>query len=138
MTEVDDVKQSRIMTRDDLLNAIRKLPPTKSLGGKPHKEMSQHWLTKYGDPVYGRANPNRTAEYIYNAVQLPAWIIWLAAASGTSRQLLRKATSAINPTQSRQTQAAAVRRVLPGALIAKQLALHKTTITYDESYLRSD
>jgi hypothetical protein len=83
MTEVDDVKQSSIISRDDLLNAIRKLPPTKSLRGKSHKEMWLHWLTKYGDPAYGRANPNRSAEYIYNAIQLPAWIIWLAAASGT-------------------------------------------------------
>jgi hypothetical protein len=124
MTEVGDVKQSSIISRDDLLNAIRKLPPTKSLRGKSHKEMWLHWLTKYGDPAYGRVNPNRSAEYIYNAVHLPAWIIWLAAASGTSPQLLRKATGAINPTQSRQTQGAAVRRVLPWSLVAKQLAKH--------------
>jgi HNH endonuclease len=135
MTEVDDVKQSSIISRDDLLNAIRQLPPTKSLRGKSHKEMWLHWLTNYGDPAYGRANPNRSAEYIYNAVHLPAWIVWLAAASGTSPQLLRKATGAINPTQSRQTQAAAVRRVLPWSLVAKQLALHRTTITYDEPIL---
>ena len=38
MTEVDDVKQSSIISRDDLLNAIRKLPPTKYIRGKSHKE----------------------------------------------------------------------------------------------------
>ena len=133
--ETIELLQFSITSRDDLLNAIRKLPPTKYLRGKSHKEMWLHWLTKYGDPAYGRANPNRSAEYIYNAIHLPAWIIWLAAASGTSPQLLRTATGAINPTQSRQTQAAAVRRVLPWALVAKQLALHQTTITYDEPIL---
>jgi HNH endonuclease len=123
-----EVGQHSIISRDDLLNAIQRLPPTKSLRGKSHKEMWIHWLTKYGDPAYGRTNSNRSAEYIYNAIHLPAWIIWLAAASGASPQ-----AAAISPAENRMTQAAAVRRILPWPLVANQLTAHQaTTITYDE------
>src|ERR1700733_7963030 len=128
-----EVGQHSIISRDDLLNAIQRLPPTKSLRGKSHKEMWLHWLTKDGDPVYGRANPNRSAKYVYNAIHLPEWSIWLASSSGVIPQLLRKATAAVTPAESRMTQAAAVRRVLPWPLVANQLTAHKaTTITYDK------
>jgi len=79
------------------------------------------WLSGYEDKTYGRANPNRSAKFIYNALNYPEMIIWLAAASGVNPQLIREATNATDRKESRMAQSAALRRLLPWSVIATHL-----------------
>jgi hypothetical protein len=101
-----------MQTRSDLLQAIQRLPAK----GYPrsYKSAWTRWLAKY-------PNQNRDAEFIYNALNLPEWVIWLAAASGANPELVQAATNAIDPQELPQTQAAAARRVLPWSLVSKLL-----------------
>jgi 5-methylcytosine-specific restriction protein A len=110
-----------IETRTDLLQAIRKLPAKADFPQRSYKANWIRWLSKYQAKGGDRVNPHRGAEFIYNAINLPGWIVWLAAASGISPQLVHKAANAVAPKESRMTQAAAVRRVLPWSVVAKQL-----------------
>jgi hypothetical protein len=119
-----------IRSRNDLLHAIEKLPTSITFLRRSYKTGWLHWLANYEDP--SRATPDRSAEFIYNALNVPEWIVWLAAASGADRQLVQTAASAIDRQQFRQTQAAAVRRILPWSLMAKQLGSPK--IGDPESY----
>jgi len=108
-----------IQSRIDLLRAIEKLPANITFLRRSYKTGWLRWLTNYVDP--SRATPDRSAEFIYNALNAAEWIVWLAAASGTDPQLVQTAVNAIDRQQYRQTQAAAVRRILPWSLMAKQL-----------------
>jgi predicted HNH restriction endonuclease len=111
-----------IQSRNDLLRAVQKLPPNVSFPRRSYKDVWIRWLSEYRDKAYGRANPNRNAAFIYNSLNLPGMILWLAAASGISPILVAEASDAIDRKESRMSQAAAVRRVLPWSLIAEQLS----------------
>jgi hypothetical protein len=70
------------------------------------------WLREYDGPgYYGRANWDRTAEFVYNHFNCAPGLLWIAEAAGALYSLLLKAKRAVlragprNPTQS-----AAVRR----------------------------
>jgi hypothetical protein len=108
-----------IRSRSDLLAAIERLPDNVTFLRRSHKKGWLNWLPNYEDP--SRATPDRSAEFIYNALNIPEWIVWLAAASGVDPQLVQTAAHAIDRQQFRQTQAAAVRRILPWSLMIKQL-----------------
>lgn len=108
-----------IRSRTDLLKAIERLPDAVTFRQRSYKKAWLRWLANYEDP--SRATPDRSAEFIYNALQIPEWIVWLAAASGIDRGLIDKAAIAIDRQQPRQTQAAAVRRILPWALLSEHV-----------------
>jgi len=110
-----------IQSRNDLLNAVEKLPRKVAFLAKSCKDTWLRWLSDYEDDSHDRANPNRSAEFIYNALNYPEMIIWLAAASGVNPQLIREATNATDRKNSRMTQAAALRRLLPWSLVATHL-----------------
>jgi hypothetical protein len=99
------------MHRADLLKAVRKLPSRTSIFPKSRKE---HWITWLSEhEIFPRKNPNRNARDIYTALNNPDWIIWLAAASGVAPSTVRKAIRTAVDGDSKQTQAAAVRKILP-------------------------
>jgi HNH endonuclease len=127
-----------IQSRKDLLRAIEKLPANITFLRRSYKRGWLHWLSNYEDP--SRAMPDRSAEFIYNALHVPEWIVWLAAASGVDPQVVQAAVNVIDRQQLRQTQAAAVRRVLPWSLIAKQLASPNAddAVSYDDTVLDLD
>ncbi len=108
-----------IHSRNDLLKAVERLPTKIDFLPRSYKVVWIDWLSDYRNANH--ANQNRNAEVIYNALNHPAMIVWLAAASGTNPDIIRKAVGAIDRQQSRMTQAAAVRRILPWSLIVKQL-----------------
>lgn len=108
-----------IQSRTDLLRAIKRLPDNITSQRQSYKDRWLRWLSDYKDP--SRATPDRNAEFIYNALHAPEWIIWLAVASGVAQQLVSKASGAVDLKQSRMEQAAAVRRILPWPLLAHQL-----------------
>lgn len=127
-----------IKSRTDLLRAIERLPASVTFLRRSYKSGWLHWLVDYEDS--SRTTPDRSAEFIYNALNVPEWIVWLAAASGVDTQMVQAAASAIDRQQFRQTQAAAVRRVLPWPLIAKQLSNPKVedAASYDDVVLDLD
>lgn len=108
------------------------LPPNITVLGRSYKTGWLRWLADYEDP--SRATPDRSAEFIYNALNVAEWIIWLAAASGVTPQMVQAAANAIDRQKYRQTQAADVRRVLPWAVVAKQLENPdiEAAVSYDD------
>ena len=109
----------QVNTRSDLLCVIAKLPANITVLRRSYKLGWLRWLSNYKDP--SRVTPDRNPEFIYNALNAAEWIVWLAAASGVDQKLVQTAASAIDRQQFRQTQAAAVRRILSWVLISKQL-----------------
>ena len=77
------------------------------------------WLREYDGPgYYGRANWDRSAEFIYNHFNCAPGLLWIAEAAGAPRALLRRARRAVLAAGPRNpAQSAAVRRVLPWAFI---------------------
>jgi hypothetical protein len=88
------------------------------------------WLSEYEDPS-SRKTPDRSAQFIYNALNLPEWIVWVAAASGVDQGLVEDAVRAIDYNDLRQTQAAAVRDILPWELVAECLEHQKGRAAFD-------
>jgi hypothetical protein len=76
-----------IQSRNDLLKAIQGLPAKVDFLPRSYKDVWIRWLSEYRDNEYDRANPNRSAEFIYNALNSAGMIIWLAAASGLNPPL---------------------------------------------------
>jgi hypothetical protein len=77
------------------------------------------WLAEYDGPgAYGRSNPNRSAEFVYNHFQCAPGLLWLAEAAGVPRFALLKAKNAVLASRENSaSQAGALRRVLPWPLI---------------------
>src|SRR5207249_8263289 len=108
-----------IRSRTDLLAAIERLPNNVTFLRHSYKKGWLNWLSNYEDP--SRVTPDRNAEFIYNALNMPEWMIWLAAATGVDHELIDKAALAIDRKEFRQTQAAAVRDILPWESVAQHL-----------------
>jgi hypothetical protein len=78
------------------------------------------WLSHYNsDPI--RKSTDRDASFIYNRLSHPPMIVWLAEVSGIDTRLIRKAVDAIVESDPCQSQAAAVRHILPWPLVARYL-----------------
>lgn len=119
-----------IRSRSDLLTAIERLPTNATSHQRSYKKDWLGWLSNYYDP--SRATPDRSAKFIFNALNAPEWIIWLAVATGVDHDLIDKAALAIDRKQFRPTQAAAVRDILPWELVAEHLAHPKARAAYDD------
>ncbi|WP_257164775.1 HNH endonuclease [Bradyrhizobium sp. SRS-191] len=70
-----------------------------------------------------------TASTIYNRIENTDWIVWLAGASGIDRHVIRKAANNVNPKDSAQTQAKALRQVLTWPLLASHLEERRNSAT---------
>jgi hypothetical protein len=123
------------MTPNELRDHIKHLSPrgpvTRSLersirgGGMSivwyatQKEHILGWLSEYDGPgYYGRSSWNRSAEFIYNHFQCAPGLLWLAEAAGVPRFALVKAKeAALAAGEHSASQAGALRRVLPWALV---------------------
>jgi hypothetical protein len=131
------------MTPNELRDRIKRLlprgPVTRSLersisgGGMKvvwYANQREHllgWLDEYDGPgYYGRKNPNRSAEFIYNHFQCAPGLLWLAEAAGVPRFALVKAKKAVLAApKNSAAQAGSLRRVLPWPLVeALLLAKH--------------
>ena len=105
-------------TRITLLTAVRQLPETAPLAESllaPDPRLKKwwlRWLSHYD-------SDDRDASLIYNRLKHPPMIVWLAEVSGIDTQLIRKAVDAIVEGDPCQSQAAAVRRILPWPLLAR-------------------
>lgn len=91
-----------------------------------HNTQQKHWdgwLSGYDGPGgYGRANWNRTAEFVYNHVVNPGLLVYLAEAAGADSSKVRKAMRAAiakGPTMS--SMSGAVRKVISWADVQRCL-----------------
>jgi hypothetical protein len=121
------------MTPNELRDHIKHLSPrgpvTRSLersirgGGMSivwYATQKEHLLgSEYDGPgYYGRSSWNRSAEFIYNHFQCAPGLLWLAEAAGVPRFALVKAKeAALAAGEHSASQAGALRRVLPWALV---------------------
>lgn len=91
-----------------------------------YTHQKQHWLGWLGDysgaGAYGRANWNRSAEFVFNHVVNPQMLIWLAEAVGVDRQMVRRAVRAALTRRSMAAMSGAVRRVIPWSVIEPLLS----------------
>ncbi|WGS25788.1 HNH endonuclease [Bradyrhizobium sp. ISRA464] len=123
-------------TRAALLDGLKQLPDrapiAEALPGAdaPLKERWIDWVSNYSR---GRQKKNASARTIYNRVQQPRWIVWLAEASGINTRLIRKATNSVARHVRRQTQAKEVRRILPWSLVARHLEQIRSSREVDSS-----
>jgi hypothetical protein len=108
-----------MQTRTELLRAIRKLPARTPLFPKSQKENWIAWLIGYDE--FPRKKPDRDAQTVYNALNNANYVIWLAAAAGVDRLVVKRAIQHVAQQKLRETQAAAARAVLPWALVARFL-----------------
>jgi hypothetical protein len=108
-----------MQTRIELLRAIRKLPARTPLFSRSQKENWIAWLLGYDE--FPRKNPDRNAQAVYNALNNANYVIWLAAAAGVDKVLVKRAMQRVAQQQKRETEAAAARVVLPWALVARHL-----------------
>ena len=90
---------------------------------RTQKEHWLGWLAEYGGPgYYGRTNSNRRAEIVYNHINCAPMVFWLAEASHVQRSLLLVAKrSALRAGPSYPRQTAAIRRLIPWAVLAAAL-----------------
>lgn len=122
-----------MQSRDEMLQAVRSLPNQTKLFSEPYKDTWLSWLSQYADKKYEggsyrRKNPDRDGKYIFNKLNNPWMIIWLAEASGVDDRLLQKALKVFNeddPKENLTAASAAVRSILPWELVVNHL---ETTI----------
>ncbi|MBR0798718.1 hypothetical protein JQ615_25350 [Bradyrhizobium jicamae] len=69
----------------------------------------------------GRKTKNAPISTIYNRIQQPSWLLWLAEASGVDRQKIRKAEANAVGDNYHQTETKEIRKVLTWALISQHL-----------------
>jgi hypothetical protein len=88
-----------------------------------HKHHWLGWLKGYKGPGhYNRKNCHRSAEFVYNHINCPPMVLWLAEASGVPRATIAKAKhAALSVKPHLPTQSAAIRRIIPWEMIEVRL-----------------
>jgi hypothetical protein len=105
---------------------------TRSEEGEGYDSQKDHWLgwlSEYDGPgFYGRkAKRGRSAEFAYNHIVCPPMVLWLAEAAGVPRSIVMKAKRiALAAPPSLPSQSAAIRSVVPWAMIETQLSKRKS------------
>jgi len=102
----------RVLTRRDIWSSSRAWYTTQ-------KEHWLGWLKGYdGEGHYHRKNWLRSAEFVYNHINCPPMVLWLAEASGAPRAKVAKAKqAALSAKPHLPTQSAAIRRIIPWEMI---------------------
>jgi hypothetical protein len=88
------------------------------------KEHWLGWLTEYDSPgAYGRKTVSgRSGEFVYNHINCPPMLLWLAEAAGVSRRnVLAAKRSALAARRSRGTHCAAIRKAIPWPMVEERL-----------------
>lgn len=91
---------------------------------RTQKEHWLGWLSEYDSPgAYGRKTvAGRSAEFVYNHINCPPMVLWLAEAAGVSRRnVLAARRSALSARRSRGTHCAVLRKTIPWSMIEERL-----------------
>lgn len=89
------------------------------------KEHWQGWLGQYDGPgAYGRKTQGgRTAEFVYNHINCPPMLLWLAEAAGVSKkELLAAKRSALAGPAKRGSHCALIRKAIPWSVVEARLS----------------
>ena len=115
-------------TRSVFLRALTNLPDRSSPmaaslpGGAAFlKTRWCEWVENYR--FNSRLDKNAFARTIYNRVEQPRWLVWLAEASGVDQRRIKEAINSLDPNDVSQTQAKELRSFLPWTMIAHYLEL---------------
>ncbi len=123
------------MTVLQLLACVRRLDPKGPLTDELAKRLRarrkwyrnerQHWigwLREYDGPgAYDRRDHARDARGVYQRIQCPTMLFWLAEAAGVPEARLRTAANAVCATDSGPEQCGALRLVIPWTVIESRL-----------------
>jgi hypothetical protein len=111
-----------------LFSAIYELPSDKpkNTPGKWYRTQKEHWLgwlAEYGGPgAYGRkGGKNQDAEFAYNHIVEYRMLLWIIHAAGVQRKLVRQVKAVIDEEKSMPANSAAVRKIVPWAVLADAL-----------------
>lgn len=88
------------------------------------KEHWLGWLSQYDGPgAYGRKTwSGRSAEFVYNHINCPPMLLWLAEASGVSKRVVLAAKrSALAARQNRGTHCAVIRKAIQWPMVNERL-----------------
>ena len=106
------------------LNQRKKVGQSEEAQKQTLKEGVLRWLREYHQPgYYKRKNPGKSAKYMYNHLQSPEAIIYLAEAAGVSAELLERAFQAASDPLllTKSSQSGAVRELIPWQAVEKQI-----------------
>jgi hypothetical protein len=120
-------------TRTDLLKAVRHLPEKTPIVAElfpdAHgKRTWIYWLSNYAQIGDNPRRAERDARFIYNSWWNAPILIWLAEASGVDQHRVRRAAEIAFSQGNSKAQSAAIRRILPWSLIARQLTRSKPRV----------
>lgn len=115
------------------IQAIRALPSDEPVApGTPgynrYTTQKAHWLgwldPSAGTGTYPRsAAPGRDAKYVYNHIVEPKLLLWLISAAGVDAELVQVARERASAAVKMPSKAAAIRRVVPWAVLSEHLKL---------------
>ncbi|MGQ5490718.1 hypothetical protein ACUH78_17890 [Thauera sp. ZXT1-4] len=114
------------------IKKISNLPSDKPVayrtpGYNNYMTQKDHWLG-WIDPnsntgTYQRASrPDRDARYVYNHIMEPKMLLWLASASGVNSGVIEEAMLASENASSFASRSAAVRKIIPWAVVSAALS----------------
>jgi len=144
-----NIKPNKLESSDDLLNLVELLhqgnpitPITLSYDQKiidkfgeyqskrAHISQGEHWISWLGGydgaGFYNRKNSSRTPRFIYNHINCPQMLIWLAEVVGISSDKINMAMIESLKVKKFQTQCAIIRRIIPWNQIENKWTSHKT------------
>ena len=121
-----------IASRAALLARIREMPDTLPISDQvqssprfaSHRHHWISWLEGYDGPgAYGRQNPDRDARFVYNHLQNPGMLVWLAEGAGVNRVLVEEAARDAKGFNSCNLSriSAGVRRLVPWSEVSRSL-----------------
>lgn len=90
-----------------------------------YSDQGEHWngwLKGYsGSGIYGRKNHNRTSEYVYNQINCPEMLIWLAESAGIDKTIIKSAIDKSIDNPMFQSRCRVIRENIPWSLIYSRL-----------------
>jgi hypothetical protein len=103
----------------------------RTLANAWYESQKEHWIGWLGDydgpGYYGRKNPKRSAEFVYNHINCSPMVLWLGEASGVAKKDVAKAKrAALRAKNNMGSQCSAIRKVIPWASIEAQLQKSKS------------
>ncbi len=131
--ESGSVERMTEMTPKGLARKITKLRPTLVIRGvwrsegvwyKSQKEHWLGWLSEYDGPgAYDRkTRQGRSARFVYNHINCPPMLLWLAEAVGVPKgKVLAAKRSALATSKTRGGHCAAIRKAIPWQAIEEQI-----------------
>jgi hypothetical protein len=102
----------------------------------PNKQHWIGWLSEYDGPgYYGRKNSDRSASFVYNHINSPPMLLWLAEGADVPKNLVEAACRVQDSMKNKAGACALIRRVLPWDIVETSL-LKQSLLTgrYDDAF----